>query len=77
VHATSTTGDELMPGPELVANEVWTAEEGFPLTSSGVLVDLLVILLLAAIPAEVTLRVAPIPSLLVAAVLAAIYAGTC
>jgi adenylate cyclase len=78
VHATSTTGeDELMSGPELVANEVWTAEEGFPLSSSGTFVAILLILLLAAVPAAVTLRLAPILSLLVAAVLAAVYALAC
>jgi adenylate cyclase len=77
VHATSTTGSSLMSGPELVANEVWTGEQGFPLSSSGFLVALLVILLLAAIPAAVTLRASPIPSILVALALALLYAGAC
>ncbi|HEY2717588.1 MAG TPA: adenylate/guanylate cyclase domain-containing protein [Solirubrobacterales bacterium] len=78
VHPTSTTSEnELMSGPELVANEVWTAEEGFPLGSSGLAVDLLLILLLAAVPAAVTLRLAPIPSLLAAVALAALYALAC
>ena len=44
VHATSTTGDELMSGPEIQANAIWTAEEGFPLGSSGLALDLLLIL---------------------------------
>ncbi|HET7443879.1 MAG TPA: adenylate/guanylate cyclase domain-containing protein [Solirubrobacterales bacterium] len=77
LHPTSTTGDELMSGPEIVANEVWTAEHGFPLSSSGTLVDLLLILLLAAVPAAITLRLTPVPSVLVALVLAAAYAGIC
>ena len=59
VHPTSTTGDELMSGPEIQANSVWTAEEGFPLSSSPDLVDLLLILLLAAAPAAITLRLSP------------------
>jgi len=33
VHATSTSGDELMSGPEIQANATWTAEHGFPLSS--------------------------------------------
>jgi adenylate cyclase len=77
VHATSTTGDSLMSGPEVVANEVWTAEEGFPLSSSGLAIDLLLIPLLAAVPAAVTLRLSPIASLLAAVVLAALYALAC
>jgi adenylate cyclase len=77
VHPTSTTGDTLMSGPEIQANEVWTAEHGFPLSSSGLLIDLLVILLMAAIPAAVTLRLSPVPSVLIALGLGVVYAGLC
>ncbi|HUB98594.1 MAG TPA: adenylate/guanylate cyclase domain-containing protein [Solirubrobacterales bacterium] len=77
VHPTSTTGDTLMSGPEIQANEVWTAENGFPLSSSGTLVDLLLILLLAAVPAAITLRLTPVPSVLIALALAVAYAGLC
>ncbi|HSS33530.1 MAG TPA: adenylate/guanylate cyclase domain-containing protein [Solirubrobacterales bacterium] len=77
LHPTSTTGDSQMSGPELVANEVWTAENGFPLSSSGTFVDILLILLLAAIPAAITLRLSPPPALLIALALAAAYAGAC
>jgi len=73
VHPTSTSGDELMPGPEIQANAAWTALHGFPLTSSGLLVDLLVILLLAAVPAAVTLRLSALPALLTAVALALLY----
>ena len=73
VHPTSTSGDELMPGPEIQANAAWTALHGFPLTSSGVFVDLLVILLLAAVPAAVTVRLSPLPALLLAVALALLY----
>ncbi len=75
VHPTSTTGDGLMSGPEIQANAVWTAEEGFPLSSSGDVVDLLLILLLAAAPAAVTLRLKPLTALLSAVVLGVAYAG--
>jgi adenylate cyclase len=74
VHPTSTSGDELMPGPEIQANAAWTALHGFPLSSSGLAIDLLLILLLAAVPAAVTLRFNPLPSLSVAVALALLYA---
>ncbi|HEY6731750.1 MAG TPA: adenylate/guanylate cyclase domain-containing protein [Solirubrobacterales bacterium] len=74
VHPTSTSGDELMSGPEIQANAAWTAAHGFPLGSAGQLIDLLLILLLAAVPAGVTLRMRPIPSLAVAFGLAFAYA---
>jgi adenylate cyclase len=74
VHATSTTKDELMSGPEIQANAAWTAMHGFPLSSSSLVVDLLLILLLAAAPAAVTLRMKALPALLVAIVLGILYA---
>ncbi len=73
VHPTSTTGDELMPGPEIQANAAWTAEHGFPLSSSGLIVDLLLIALMAAVPAAATLRMKATPALLLALVLGLIY----
>jgi adenylate cyclase len=75
VHATSTTGDELMSGPEIQANAVWTAEEGFPLSSSSDVIDLLLILLLAAAPAAITLRLSPPVALGTALGLGIGYAG--
>lgn len=74
LHATSTTGDELMAGPEVQANAIWTAEHGFPLTSSGLAIDLMLILLMAAVPAAATLRLKPLPALLVALGLGLLYA---
>jgi adenylate cyclase len=74
VHATSTSGDELMSGPELQANAVWTAEHGFPLSSSGTLVDLLLILLVAAGAGAAALRLRPLLGLVAALVLALAYA---
>ena len=75
VHPTSTSGDELMSGPEIQASAAWTAEHGFPLSSSGLAVDLLLIVLLAAVPAAVTLRLKPLTALLVALGLAFGYAA--
>lgn len=74
IHATSTSGDELMSGPEIQANATWTAEHGFPLSSSGAFVDLLLILLLGAVPAAVTLRLRPTGALLTALGLGLAYA---
>ncbi len=74
VHPTSTTGNELMPGPEIQANAVWTAEHGFPLSSSGILLDLLLVLLMAAAPAAATLRLKPPPALAAALALGLLYA---
>ena len=75
VHPTSTTGDELMSGPELQANAIWTAEEGFPLASTPLVVDLMLILLMAAAPAAMTLRLPPVPALAGGVALAIAYAA--
>jgi adenylate cyclase len=75
VHPTSTSGDELMSGPELQANAIWTAEHDFPLSSSPLLLDVLLMLLMAAAPAAMTLRLPPIPSLAGALALAIAYAA--
>jgi adenylate cyclase len=75
VHPTSTTGDELMSGPELQANAIWTAVHGFPLKSSGLALALLLIALMAVAPAAATVRLKPVPALLAAAVLGVVYAG--
>jgi len=75
VHPTSTTGNELMSGPELQANAIWTATHGFPLKSSGLGLTLLLIALMAAMPAAATVRLKPVPALLVAAILGIAYAG--
>lgn len=74
LHPTSTTGDELMAGPEIQANAIWTAEHGFPLGSSGLLLDLMLILLMAAGPAAATLRLKPPLALLIALGLGLLFA---
>ena len=74
VHATSTTTNNLMSGPEIQANATWTAIHGFPLASSSAVIDLLLILLLAAVPAAATLRMRALPALLLALALGILYA---
>jgi adenylate cyclase len=73
LHATSTTGDSLMSGPEVQASAIWTAAHGFPLSSSATVVDLILILLLAAAPAAATLWLKPPPALAVAVALGLAY----
>jgi adenylate cyclase len=73
LHATSTTGDNRMSGPEVQANAIWTAAHGFPLSSSATIVDLLLILLLAAAPAAATLWLKPPAALAAALALGLVY----
>jgi adenylate cyclase len=73
-HATSTTGDELMSGPEVQASSIWSAIHGFPLSSSAKVLDLILILLFAAAPAAATIRLKPLLSLLAAIGLGIVYA---
>jgi adenylate cyclase len=73
LHATSTTGESLMSGPEVQASGIWTAAHGFPLSSSAAVVDLILILLLAAAPAAATLWLKPPPALAVAIALGLAY----
>jgi adenylate cyclase len=73
IHPTSTTGDQLMPGPELQANAIWTAQHGFPLDDSPGWLDVILIALLGVVPPLITLRLGPVPSLAVSVLLGAVY----
>jgi adenylate cyclase len=73
-HATSTSGEELMPGPEVQASSIWTAIHGFPLSSSATVLDLLLILLFAIAPAALSLPLRPPLALGGAVVLGLLYA---
>jgi CHASE2 domain-containing sensor protein len=60
VHPTSTTGRELMSGPEIQANAIWTALNDLPLRSAPAWLDLLVVLLMSFIsPLIARFRVLP------------------
>ena len=74
VHATSTTGDELMSGPELQANAIWTAEHDFPLQSSPGWLNIIFIVALGLVTPAATLRFRPVTSLALAVLLGAVYA---
>jgi adenylate cyclase len=46
-HATSTSGNELMPGPEIQAVAAWTAMEGFPLRTGENWVNVVLVIVMA------------------------------
>src|SRR3954447_9498988 len=73
LHATSTTGDMLMAGPEVQANVVATALDGFPLTSSSHGVDLLLVVLMGLVIPVAALRMGPVKALGLGAVLGVVY----
>jgi adenylate cyclase len=72
-HPTSTSGDELMSGPEVQASAIWTAEHDFPLSSSSDAVDVLVIVLLSLLAPVLMLRFGPLRSLAMAILVGAAY----
>ena len=73
LHPTSTSGSELMSGPELQANAIWTAEHGFPLQSSPDGLNVLLIALLGIAAPAATLRLRPAPALGLAVLLGGVY----
>jgi adenylate cyclase len=75
VHATSTTGDELMSGPEFQANAISTVLNDFPLRETSLVVEVLLILLFSFIAPLAAARFALLPSVLFALVAAAGYFG--
>jgi CHASE2 domain-containing sensor protein len=56
VHATSASGSQWMPGAEIQANIINTALHGFPLRSTPVWLNTLLIVLLGLVPGVVSLR---------------------
>ena len=60
VHATPAATHEVMSGPEIQANAIWTARHGVPLRSAPAWLDLLAIIALALAPAVAGLRARPL-----------------
>jgi CHASE2 domain-containing sensor protein len=56
VHPTPTSGSQLMSGPEIQANAIWTALHGFPLREVPGWLDLLFVIALALAPPLLSLR---------------------
>jgi CHASE2 domain-containing sensor protein len=73
VHFAPTAAHEVMSGPEVQANAIWTALHGLPLRSVPRAVDLLAIVLLAFGPALATLLLRPLFVALLAAPAAVAY----
>jgi adenylate cyclase len=55
-HQTSSSGNELMPGPEIQANALVTALEGFPITEAPEWLDVLLLVALGALTPLLALR---------------------
>jgi CHASE2 domain-containing sensor protein len=77
VHVTSVSGDpsNLMSGPEVQANVIETALRGFPLRSTPAWLNVLLIVLLPAIPAAASLRLRPLSVLLLGLVAGVLFAA--
>jgi CHASE2 domain-containing sensor protein len=73
LHATPTSGSDLMPGPEVQANAIWTALRGNPLTSAPGWLAALAILIAALLAPLAALRLGLIRATLIAVVVAAAY----
>jgi len=56
-HLTSTTGEILMPGPEIQAVAAWTAIDGFPLRSGAGWINALLVILVGALTPLAALRI--------------------
>jgi len=74
VHATPTSGDGVMAGPEIQATAIATALDGFPLQDSPAGVDVALIVLLGLVPAAVGLWASALRSVAVALAIGVAYA---
>jgi adenylate cyclase len=75
VHATATTGEELMSGPEFQANAISTVLDDFPLREVPGAVDVLLIVLLSIVAPLASLLVRPLIAIPLAVLGAAAYFG--
>jgi CHASE2 domain-containing sensor protein len=74
VHPTPTISSELMSGPEVQANALWTVMHGLPLRTAPGWASVLALLLLALAPAVAALQLRTL-AVLVAPVLGVVYFG--
>jgi adenylate cyclase len=74
VHPTSVSGAELMSGPEVQANGIWTALHGFPLKDVPTGVNPLLVILMALIAPLASLRFSPFRALAVAVAAGGVFA---
>jgi CHASE2 domain-containing sensor protein len=76
LHSTPVSGSELMSGPEVQANAIWTAIHHNPLRSAPRWLALIAILLAATIPALASIRLGVLRSMFAAIVAAGAYLVT-
>jgi HD-GYP domain-containing protein (c-di-GMP phosphodiesterase class II) len=75
VHPTPASAGQLMSGPEIQANAIWTALHGLPLRGTPGWLEWLLIVVLGAMPALLAARLRPVAAALLAVALAGAYAG--
>jgi CHASE2 domain-containing sensor protein len=75
VHPTSTARRELMSGPEIQANAIWTALHGLPLRSAPWWTALLAIVALSLVVPLAALRLGPVLTIVAGLVAGVAYAG--
>jgi adenylate cyclase len=73
LHPTSTTGSGLMPGPEIQANAIATALDGFPLEDAPRWLDYLFLVALGVLAPLAALRLRIMPALAIGVVAVAAY----
>ena len=74
VHPTSSSGDDLMSGPEIQASSIATARSGLPLDATPAPVDLALIVLFAFLPPLATLGLSTVRGLLLGVAVGVLYA---
>jgi CHASE2 domain-containing sensor protein len=74
LHATPTSGSDLMPGPEVQANAIWTALRGNPLASAPGWLAVLMIFVAALVAPLAALRLSLVGAALTAVVVGAAHA---
>ena len=72
-HATPTSGSDLMPGPEVQANAIWTALRGNPLTSAPGWIAMLAMLVAALLAPLAALRLGLVRATQIAVVAVVAY----
>jgi adenylate cyclase len=73
VHPTSTSGNDLMSGPEIQASSIYTARSALPLAATPEVLDLILVVLFAFIPPLATLGLSSVRGLLVAIAVGILY----
>jgi adenylate cyclase len=73
VHPTSTSGNDLMSGPEIQASSIHTARSGLPIVASSEAVDLILVVLFAFVAPLATLALSPVRGLLLALAVGILY----